>query len=186
MPGTDVTLQSGQGLDGLCLLSVTVVDDATGAPLPGCDVKSLGTTDARGMLRAALPPQDGLTLECWVKEHVVTPSGPYRLAPGPQSIALRIAPSAPVFVRVVDGAGAPVHDANLFALDDHGEQCPLMDRYGNFNGMNARLNLAGRTVLRGLPAGAMRLRVERGEARHEVDLAAGAGRNAVFEVRWPR
>lgn len=189
VPGTPATIVVGEGTDDLALIE-GVVDDTTLAPLAGVVIDSLSgvggwqrETDAQGRFRIAVRPGDvaiSMRLAGYVFHTVTTPN----VTRGPRMLDLRLPRSPVLFVRVVDASGQPIDDAEVSVLDTNGEPIRLLDQQGSYGDSSESTNSVGRVDLRGAPAGALKVRVERGDAKRDFDVPASAGRDGVFDVRW--
>ncbi|MCA8942054.1 MAG: hypothetical protein KDB80_05785 [Planctomycetes bacterium] len=183
MPGQDVTIVLGDGIEDLVRIDAQLRDATTGEPLAG-RIWPLGDTDANGRVRTVQPP-GRLELQAFAKEHVVTRLEPLELRPGLVPLDVRIDRSAPVFVRVLDSGGSPISRASVSVLDaDLGEPRDLADAQGTWAGTTSWTGAAGDAELRGLPAGPLRLRIEVAGESREFEMPSHAGREGVFEVRF--
>jgi len=190
VPGTDVTIVVGEGLDDLALIEGVVRDETTLAPLAFVVVDSVAgvgggqrVTDAEGRFRIAARPGDvaiSMRRAGYVFHTVTTPN----VTRGPRTIDLRLPRSPVLFLRVRDAAGAPIDDAEVGVLGGDGEPIELLDQHGSRGDTSERTNSVGRVDLRGAPAGALKVRVERGKESRDFDVPATAGRDDVFELRW--
>lgn len=190
VPGVEVTIVVGEGIDDLALIEGVVRDDTTLVPLANVVIESdadVGgwhkATDAEGRFRMAARPGDvaiSMRLAGYVFHTVTTPN----VTRGPRTLELRLPRSPVLFLRIVDAAGQPIDDAEVSVLGANGEPIELLDQNGNREDNSVRTNSVGRVDLRGAPAGVLKVRVERGDAKRDFDVPASAGRDGVFDVRW--
>lgn len=189
-PGVEATLVLGEGIDEFALVSGTVRDAVTLAPLAGVVIRSdadcggwHNETDADGAFRFVARP-GAVDVQMRKRDHVVHTVTTANVPRGPLVLDLRLPPSPVLFVRVVDGAGTAIADAEIGVVGGDGELLTLLDAAGNYEGDDVTTNDLGRADLRGAPAGVLRLRVSRGDEKREFDVPASAGRDGVFEARW--
>ena len=188
--GDEVTLVLGDGLTGLAIVRGTVRDAATRVVMQEVDVQCEGgivalhlRTGASGQFEfVARPGEARVTVRA--KGYVVTTSA-RTVAAGQEVFDVLMPPSPVFFVRVLDAAGRPLAGAEIAVLGADGKPIELLDANGNYDGEVETTNRIGRRDLRGVPAGAIRLRIEYDGKTHEFDVPATAGRDACFDVRWP-
>ncbi len=189
-PGVEATIVLGEGLDDFVLVHGVVRDETTLAPLPGVVVTAStdaggghDETDAEGKFRLVASP-GAAVVRMRKRGYVFHSLTTQALRPGPAQLDLRLPPSPVLFVRVLGADGMPVEGAEVAVLGHDGKPLDLLDDAGNRGDSSERTNALGRADLRGAPAGALRILVERGKETREFDVPATAGRAAVFEVRW--
>lgn len=186
--GQRVVLRSGEGLEGLARIELSVVDPFTTLPVEGALVGDHAVTDAAGKVRLAVPPGD--------VELLLAGEGfaarMLRLA-APAGAAMRRTVELPRevvrFVRFVDADGRPLADCEIAAVDaarGDGARWPT----------TASTDAHGRAELCGLPAGSHRLVLERYRrddtgllytergAEREFVLADGAGERQCATFVW--
>jgi len=186
--GQDVTIVVGQGFEDAARVHGTLTSGATGRPLAvvrfTCETVLLtgGYTDEHGAFAVALPPGKG-QVTVRGPQCVVLPIA-HTFVAGDQRLDLVVPADTPRFLRLVDGDGVPQRGAEVQALDARGQPMDLADPNGNDDGYVEHTNAAGRVVLRGLPAGPLRLRVTVGETTREFALGVDDGVASVHALHW--
>jgi hypothetical protein len=197
--GEDVVLRSGDGLERMALVDGVVVDPETRAPLPGITVEGAGETDSRGRFRLVLPTGDTAIAVYGAARTHQTFQIP-ALAPGLNAVTVPLPKSVSRFVRIVDSSGRGVVNATIRVLDDASANAvtptfrKMLSANGKSEARDAETDDAGRADLHGLPAGRLRLSVERlvcesgywyrDNAAREFVLEDGEGANSVAVLHW--
>jgi len=195
--GDSVVLRSGEGIADRVVVQGTVVDPETRAPLASMVVEGAGITDAQGRFTTGpLPLGAEFAVHGPGRMHeLVSLQG---VPPGVHRRVVELARSVPRFVRLVDGQGRPVEDAEIRVERPAkgGRFRMLLTHTGMQESAEVTTDANGRADLLGLPAGPHVLRVQRHErgasgfllvddaAVKTIALPADAGVRAVAELRW--
>lgn len=191
--GDEVKLQPGEGFADLQMLAVKVVDADRGEPLANSGIRVAGAlTDVHYdaekscflvAVRCGLVSLEVRALDYVKQQHSLV------VQQGQAPLVLRMLPSPVRRLRFVDTKGDSMLGLNVTALDLQGRPIQLLTAFvGDLDA--AELDRNGCVELRGLPAGACKLRVvqERsGEEKNvirEFDLPAGVGIELRHTLVW--
>ncbi len=197
--GDDVVLRSGDGLEGMALIDGVVVDSETRIPLPGITVEGVGETDSQGRFRLVLPSGDAeIAAYGPGRAHQVTrlPA----LASGRNTVAIALPKAVTRFIRLVDSSGRSMPAATIRVIDDAASSASglvfrqLLSADGQAEARDTDTDEVGRVDLHGVPAGRLRLSVERiyceygywyrDKSKREFVLEAAEGVDSIAVLRW--
>jgi hypothetical protein len=185
----DIVVQLGQGIDHLAKVEGRMTRAGTNDGAPGAVWLRSGEHNekvyvgADGRFRMAVPP-GRYSLEAVSSRCAFVRQGLRDLAAELTTWDVVVAPSEPLFVRVVDQNGVPVAEMEVEAHDAQGVALPLVDAMGNPDGDVQETSKSGRVGLHGLPDVALVLVLARDGKRQAVPIAAGTPRTAELEVVW--
>lgn len=189
-PGDAVCIVLGRGLEDLVLVTATVREATTRAPLAGASVDCAEAqivwgipTDGAGSCRF-VAPAGALQVRALARDHAVARVDVAAARPGRLALEVLLAPSPVLFLRVVDRSGQPLAGVAVQVLDAARQPIELLDPEGNSRGKVEVCDRVGEANVRGAPAGALTLRLACGDELREFAVAAGAGRLERVDLRW--
>ncbi|MBL8730544.1 MAG: carboxypeptidase regulatory-like domain-containing protein [Planctomycetes bacterium] len=188
-PGETVTLVLGEGLADLAVVSGTVRDATTLAPVADAELWSplafalSVRSNAEGRFQFATRP-GALQLRVSRRGYAVFTTPPRIVTTAPLVLDVALPPSPLRFLRVLDTAGRPVPDAEVAVFDAEGEPIDLLDEDGCYDGTSRSADAAGRVDLRGAPGGSLRVRIRIGDRQQVFAVPATGGLQAAFDLRW--